>query len=102
MHALTVRGSSIIAMTSPALAVTLILCAAFACGGNPRDARGPDASGTCPAGGTPRPDGLPDDCKIEHAGCCFTSPADACAAAQCPRESCQILRSYPGKVSCVQ
>lgn len=45
---------------------------------------------------------LPEDCEIRHDGVCYRDKASACAAADCPKEHCTILRSYPGKVSCGQ
>lgn len=45
-------------------------------------------------------DGVPEDCEISVDGECYDNTEEACAAADCPRESCTILRSYPGQVDC--
>lgn len=45
-------------------------------------------------------DGKPEDCSYEHGGCCYDSAADACAAADCSADRCNILESYPAQISC--
>jgi hypothetical protein len=47
-------------------------------------------------------DGKPQDCSYEHGGCCYGSPATACAAAGCSEAQCQVLESYPAQIMCVE
>lgn len=44
--------------------------------------------------------GVPEDCEIEVDGQCYSSTTEACAAAGCPVERCDTLRSYPAQVEC--
>lgn len=40
------------------------------------------------------------ECLYEFAGCCYDGPAQACAAASCPIEQCQIIEMHPAAVHC--
>lgn len=59
----------------------------------------PPAPGPCAVGGRLW-NGKPEDCSYEHGGCCYDSAADACAAAECPTERCNVLESYPAQIAC--
>lgn len=59
----------------------------------------PPVPGPCATGGRLW-DGKPVDCSYEHAGCCYDSAADACAAASCAAEQCSVLESYPAQIVC--
>lgn len=60
----------------------------------------PPKPGPCATGGRLW-DGKPEDCSYEHGGCCYASPATACAAAGCTGSECQVLESYPAQIMCV-
>lgn len=67
----------------------------------PADAEVPPAKpGPCAADGRLW-DGKPEGCSYEHGGCCYGSPATACAAAGCAEAECEVLESYPAQISCV-
>ncbi len=53
----------------------------------------------CSEGGQPW-DGKATGCSYEHDGCCYTSAAQACAAAGCADEHCIVMESYPAQISC--
>ena len=57
------------------------------------------APGPCRAGGRLW-DGKQENCSYEHGGCCYESAADACAAADCAVERCNVLESYPAQIAC--
>lgn len=59
----------------------------------------PAKPGPCAEGGRLW-DGKPQDCSYEHGGCCYGSPATACAAAGCSEDQCQVLESYPAQIMC--
>jgi len=61
----------------------------------------PPTPGPCAADGRLW-DGKPQDCSYEHGGCCYGSPATACAAAGCTEAECQVLESYPAQIVCVE
>lgn len=59
----------------------------------------PPSPGACAEGGRLW-DGKPVDCSYEHAGCCYGSAAQACAAAGCDEGQCHVLESYPAQIRC--
>lgn len=40
------------------------------------------------------------ECLYEVEGCCYDGPAEACAAASCPVDQCQIIEMHPAAVHC--
>jgi len=59
----------------------------------------PPEPGPCSEGGWLW-DGKPKDCSYEHEGCCYGSAADACQAAGCAADHCNVLESYPAQITC--
>lgn len=64
----------------------------------PEDAAASPKPG-CAEGGRPW-DGKLEGCLYEVEGCCYDTPAAACAAASCAEDRCQILESAPAQVAC--
>jgi len=55
--------------------------------------------GACRAGGAPWA-GLREGCLYEVAGCCYGTPEDACAAAACEAQVCQVIETVPAQIVC--
>ncbi len=79
-----------------ALLSLLAVVAAPACAGTTAEL-GPAPPGAhVPVAGD---QGVYEDCDVLFEGYCYSDRRDACAAAGCP-DSCTILRTQPGMVSC--
>ncbi len=77
-----------------------------ACAGSPSDPATPDDShatvSTTADPDAPRtaPSAVPEGCDFRVGGECYDNADAACNAAGCPRQSCQILESYPAQITC--
>jgi len=61
---------------------------------------GGEPAAECPEGSEPHVGEPPPGCDFVHAGCCYSTAAEACAQAGCAEDACSILESYPAQVRC--
>jgi hypothetical protein len=85
--------------------LTLIALTSAACAGSPSDPATPDdshatVSTTADPNAPVTPPDVPEGCDFRVGDECYDNADAACDAAGCPRQSCQILESYPAQIAC--